>query len=132
MSASLETQVLHEIWAPSAPVLPFMLLIFLCWSVACGEYRLLPLTVLVASFVTQCHLAYAMPTLGMFVVALGGLATRGAEPRAPPARSTSSALALLVGIVCWSVAGRGPGTGLGWIRLWLRQPPNPGGRHAVA
>ena len=34
-------------WNPSAPLLPFTLLIFLAWSVACGDFRLLPLTVLV-------------------------------------------------------------------------------------
>ncbi len=55
MCAALPTEVLSDIWTPSAPMLSFTLLIFLCWSLACGEHRLLPLTALVASFVVQCH-----------------------------------------------------------------------------
>src|SRR4051794_37838837 len=53
MCASLDAPIFHGVWGPSAAVLPFMLLIFLAWSLACGEYRLLPLTALVASFAVQ-------------------------------------------------------------------------------
>ena len=73
MSRSLAPEVLHDVWNPSAGLFPFTLLIFLCWSLACGEYRLLPLTVLVASFVLQCQLAFVPPTLGVLVVGVGGL-----------------------------------------------------------
>jgi hypothetical protein len=73
MCRSLAPEVLHDIWNPSAAVLPFTLLIFLCWSLACGEHRLLPLTVLVASFVAQCQLTFALPALLLLCVGLGGL-----------------------------------------------------------
>jgi hypothetical protein len=74
MCQSLAAETFHDVWNPSAGLFPFTLLIFLCWSLACGEYRLLPLTVLVASFVVQTHLTYLPPTIGLLAVGLGGLA----------------------------------------------------------
>ena len=76
MCRSLPTEVLSTPFNPGAALLPFTMLIFLCWSLACGEYRLLPITVVVASFVVQCHLTYALPTLGMLAVGGAGLAWR--------------------------------------------------------
>jgi hypothetical protein len=73
MCQSLAAETFHDVWNPSAGLFPFTLLIFLCWSLACGEYRLLPLTVLVASYVVQAHLMYLPPTLGLLAVGLGGL-----------------------------------------------------------
>jgi hypothetical protein len=73
MCQALSSESLHDVWNPAAGLFPFLLLIFLCWSLACGDHRLLPLTVLVASFVTQTHLTYVVPTAGMLAVALGGL-----------------------------------------------------------
>ena len=46
MAQSLPTEAMHDMWNPAAGLFPFLLLVFLCWSLACGEYRLLPLTVL--------------------------------------------------------------------------------------
>ncbi|MFI5003784.1 MAG: hypothetical protein ACHQE6_02100 [Solirubrobacterales bacterium] len=76
MCQSLAAETFHDVWNPSAGLFPFTLLIFLCWSLACGEYRLLPLTVLVASFVVQTHLTYLPPTLALLAVGFGGLAAR--------------------------------------------------------
>ncbi len=81
MCQSLAAEAFHDIWNPSAGLLPFTLLIFLCWSLACGEYRLLPLTVLVASFVVQTHLTYLPPTLALLAVGLGGLAAEWSARR---------------------------------------------------
>lgn len=67
--ASLEPSLPYDIWNPSAGLLAFTLLIFLAWSLACGEWRLLPLTALVASFAAQCHLGYAPPALALLLVA---------------------------------------------------------------
>jgi hypothetical protein len=96
MFASLQTEVPREIWAPSAPVLPFTLLIFVCWSVACGDYRLVPLMALNASFVAQCHLAYVVPALGLVAVGLAGLALSGSWSR----RWVLGGL--VVAALCWS------------------------------
>ncbi|HEV3283002.1 MAG TPA: hypothetical protein VG010_02260 [Solirubrobacteraceae bacterium] len=111
MARSLAPEVLHDIWNPSAGLFPFTLLIFLCWSLACGEYRLLPLTALVVSFVVQCQLAFVPPCLGLLAVGLGGLAVSlrkaaGAR-RARPARRGRRvwpwlAAALVVAVACWT------------------------------
>jgi hypothetical protein len=107
MARSLAPEVLHDVWNPSAGLFPFTLLIFLCWSLACGEYRLLPLTVLVASFVVQCQLAFVPACLGMLAVGLGGLLLslrRTAAERRSPARRSWPWLtaALVVAVACWT------------------------------
>jgi hypothetical protein len=81
MCQSLAAETFHDIWNPSAALFPFTLLIFLCWSLACGEHRLLPLVALVASFVVQANLTYLPPTLGLLAVGLGGLALSHISPR---------------------------------------------------
>src|SRR5580704_18213130 len=73
MCQSLPTESLHDIWNPAAGLFPFLLLIFLAWSIACGDARLLPLALLDASYVTQTHLMYAAPTAVLLVVGCGGL-----------------------------------------------------------
>jgi hypothetical protein len=81
MCQSLAAETFHDIWNPSAALFPFTLLIFLCWSLACGEYRLLPITALIASFVLQANLTYLPPTLGLLAVGIGGLVVSRVEIR---------------------------------------------------
>ena len=122
MCRSLTPEVFHDVWNPSAGLFPFTLLIFLCWSLACGEYRLLPLTVLVASFVVQCQLAFVPPSLALLAVGLGGLTVSRMSSRAAPGEPTPPhageparphgggpshlwrwvLAAVLVGAVCWT------------------------------
>jgi hypothetical protein len=111
MSRSLAPEVLHDIWNPSAGLFPFTLLIFLCWSLACGEYRLLPLTVLVVSFVVQCQLAFVPPCLGLLAVGLVGLAVsfrspaQGSGAHKPGSRRGVwrwAVAALVVAVACWT------------------------------
>ncbi|MDX6674077.1 MAG: hypothetical protein QOH11_1495, partial [Solirubrobacteraceae bacterium] len=104
MCGSFAAEVLHDVWNPAAALMPFTLLIFLAWSLACGEHRLLPVTVLVASFVAQCHMTYVLPALGMLAVATVGLivSRRSAGPgRREPLRRWAIA-AVAVAAVCWS------------------------------
>lgn len=97
MCGSLDASIFHDIWNPAAAVLPFMLLIFLAWSLACGEYRLLPLTALVASFTAQAQLTYVIPDIALLAVAVGFLAwSRTKIPR----RWLTATFA--VAVVCWS------------------------------
>jgi hypothetical protein len=111
MARSLAPEVLHDIWNPSAGVFPFTLLIFLCWSLACGEYRLLPLTVLVVSFVVQCQLAFVPPCLGLLAVAVAGLAIwlRSQRSLSGPQKGSRrrrvwpwALAALVVAVACWT------------------------------
>ena len=85
MCQSLPGEAMHDIWNPAAALFPFLALIFIGWSLACGEYRLLPLAALVASFVLQTHLMYLAPTLVVGAVGLGG--PGGVGGRAAPGRS---------------------------------------------
>ncbi|MDQ6810752.1 MAG: hypothetical protein M3Z95_02485 [Actinomycetota bacterium] len=120
MSRSLAPEVLHDVWNPSAALFPFTLLILLCWSLACGEHRLLPVTVLVASFVVQCQLAFLAPSLGLMAVGLAGLLVShrstgpGVSERATSVRVVAEPgsvrrrslgrwvlAALLVAVACW-------------------------------
>jgi hypothetical protein len=98
MCMSLAAESFHDIWNPAAALLPFLALIFLCWSVACGDHRLLPITVLVASFVVQAHLAYLPPAAGMLIIGLAGLSMRARRDRSLLRWGLAT---ILVGVVCW-------------------------------
>lgn len=113
MCQSLAAETFHDVWNPSAGLFPLTLLIFLCWSLACGEHRLLPLTVLVASFVVQAHLMYLAPSAGLLAVGIGGMAVSLLRDRRaasavgalPPGRRSLllwSAAAAVIAAVCWS------------------------------
>jgi hypothetical protein len=87
MCRSLAASNFYDIWNPSAGLFPLTLLMFACWSLACGEYRLAPLTVLVASFCAQCEDAFIPPSLALLGVGAVGLAlTRGRPRRLAPRR----------------------------------------------
>jgi hypothetical protein len=104
MLLSLPGETYSDVWNSSAPLLPLALLVFLAWSVACGEIRLLPLTVLVASFATHSHLTFVAPAVGLAAVALAcAVLTRRFRPPADgPATRRWALAAVLVGLVCWS------------------------------
>ena len=103
MCQSLAGEVMHDIWNPAAALFSLLLLIFLCWSLACGDRRLLPLTALVASFVVQTHLVYAAPIAALLTVGCGGLLIRRLIQRSEPARVWPWALAaLVVAAACWT------------------------------
>jgi hypothetical protein len=104
MCRSLGIQPLTDVWAPSAPLLAFTLLIFVCWSIACGEPRLFPFAVLLASFAVQSHLIFVLPALCLVAVALAGLMTSRLGGTTTPEGSLRRwvLLAFVVGLVCWS------------------------------
>jgi hypothetical protein len=114
MSHSLGTEALHGIWNPAAGLFALLLLSFTCWSLACGERWLLPLAVLVGSFVVQCHLAYVAPVLGLIGVGVIGLLISRVRResdgvgRAGRVRQRLGALrgpalaGLVVALICWS------------------------------
>lgn len=99
MLASLPAETYADVWNSSAPLMPLMLLVFLAWSVACGEYRLLPLTVLVASFAAQSHLTFVGPALALTLVALACAVAFGSA-RKWPRRWVGGTL--VVAVLCWS------------------------------
>ncbi len=107
MLSSLPTHAYSDVWNPAAALMPFTLLIFAAWSLACGEYRLLPVAVLSASFAAQCHLAYLIPSLGALVVGVAGLAIvrltgRDREQGQPDDLLPWLGAGAAVGLVAWS------------------------------
>lgn len=87
MSLSFGAQTFTDSLNPSVALLPFSLLIFLSWSIACGDHRLLPLAVVAASFAVQCHLTYLPPSAALLAIGVGGLIlTRRSAGRASRAR----------------------------------------------
>jgi hypothetical protein len=99
MLASLPAETYADVWNSSAPILPLVLLVFMAWSIACGEYRLLPLAVAVASFEAQAHLTFVPPALGVLLVGVACAVVLG-EARRWPRRWVVATL--VVAAVCWS------------------------------
>ena len=102
--ASLPGDLPSDVWNSSAPLLPLLLLVLLAWSLACGDVGLLPVTVLVASFVAQSHLTFVAAALGVTAVGLAGLLLALRAGGAPAWRRARrpAAVAALVAVVCWS------------------------------
>jgi hypothetical protein len=140
MTRSLPPEALHDVWNPSAALLPLMLLMFLGWSLASGEHRLLPLTVLTASFVAQCQLVYALPALMILAVGVVGMVVSlRSRPDRPRLRAWVAAAAV-VAVACWTPALldeiKGSPGNLTWVeRTVTAGEPTLGadaGWHAVA
>jgi hypothetical protein len=112
MCRSLQSQTLHDIWDPTVPLLPLTLLFYLAWSIAGGEYRLLPLAALVASFIVQTHLAFVVATVLVLVVAVAGLLAS----RVPDRRALRN----------WSLGAVGV-TVVVWIPAFVNQITRPPG-----
>jgi hypothetical protein len=112
VTGSLAREAPYAIWSPYAMLYPFTLLLFVAWSVACGEIALLPLLVLLATFAVQGHLSYVLPTLGAVLVAVVGACLawrRAAASRKPEARlgrpwrpARWALLAVIVVLIGWS------------------------------
>jgi hypothetical protein len=104
MTGSLPAENWHEPLNSSSALLPFMLLLFLAWSVGCDEIGLLPLTVLVASFVMQTHFSLVIVSVGILIVAFGGLALSQRRVKATPTAESSRrwiVSSLIVLLICW-------------------------------
>lgn len=97
---SLEPGTFHSLFNPSAGLLPLTLLAFCAVGLALGHFRLLPLSILLASFAAQCHLTYVLPGLGLLALGLAGLATCPRERRRGMRPWVVATLVL--GLVCWS------------------------------
>ena len=85
-------ELLRPALSPAAADLPV-------WSLACGEYRLLPVTALVASFIVQSHLTFVAPVAGAVVIGLVGLAITRPVRRSKRARWMLAAAVLT--LACW-------------------------------
>jgi hypothetical protein len=83
-------------------VLPFLLLAFLAWTMGCGDRWAVPVGAVVASFLVQTHVGYALPALVLAVLGFAGLVwrTRRASPsERTPLRGTIFLTVVVLGVL---------------------------------
>lgn len=122
---ALGGNVLRDPWNPSITVLPFAALLFLAWSIACGDDWMLPIAALVASFVVQSHVGYAVLVIVVLVVAIvlrlvAVAQHRNDEGRGRNRRRTGAILGLTVIV-----------TVAAWLPPLIDQRVNPGNLNAI-
>jgi hypothetical protein len=71
---AMGSELLFQPWQPHSLLLPFLLFLFVAWSIGDGDAALLPLAALVASLLVQTHLTYAVMVPALALAALIGLA----------------------------------------------------------
>jgi hypothetical protein len=103
---SLGQGFLRDPWNPSLPVLAFGLVLFLAWSMTCGDVWALPVGAAVASFVVQTHIGYlalALPLVVWGAVWLVVLAIRRPEVVARRRLARSGLVTVGVLAVLWAL-----------------------------
>jgi hypothetical protein len=72
VTRTLTAEILSDPWNTYMPVLPYLLLLFLTWSMLCGDLWALPVATVVATFTAQTHIGFVALALPM--LAVGGAA----------------------------------------------------------
>ncbi len=72
----LDPGFLRSDWNPDVPLLPFTLLVLLCWTLMNGDRWALPLVVGIGSFCVQSHVSYALGVGAVFSATAVALAAR--------------------------------------------------------
>jgi hypothetical protein len=60
LTHALGAQFFRDVWNPYITVLPFVLLVFLAWSMSSGDAWALPIGAAVATFLVQTHVSYGL------------------------------------------------------------------------
>lgn len=130
---SLGPDELQLPWNPYITVLPYGVLVFLTWSLACGDRWALPVAVGVATYLAQTHIGYV--ALALPLVALGTVWLVVAARTRPIALRAPVLTAVGVGVVMWlppvvqqltSEPGN-LGLALKWFRYGGRNEEDPAG-----
>jgi len=139
MTRSLTAADFYDIWNPAAPLMPFLALCFIAWSLACGEQRWAPLAVLLASFCVQCHDGYAFGSAGLLLVAAAGLllSRRRRFESSRPARARGRIwpwllAAAVVVALCWEAPVRDQISGQGNIGHVIEAGRSPHSRQGTS
>lgn len=128
---------LASVWNPVATLAPFVLLLFVAWSVAAGSRRLFPLAVVLASFCVQTHLTYLVPSLAVLGVAtvccfglplwsVGRKRSIGAGRDLPDSSVSTTTSGRHVGPAGWFGAGVVAGLVCWALPVWEQVTGNPG------
>jgi hypothetical protein len=89
--AALGPSFVRNPWNPLLPVLPYGLLLFLVWAMVCGDAWAMPVAAVVATFVTQTHVGFALLALPLLFAGAGALLVRSWRARGPDASSRRAA-----------------------------------------
>ena len=103
LARALGPDFLRDPWNPSVTVLPFGLLLFLCWEMTAGESWALPVAAGVASYCVQTHIGYAPMAIPLVAWGAGWLVVRarGAGRRRRRGLANASLIAAAVVAVMW-------------------------------
>jgi hypothetical protein len=82
---TLGADFVRDPWNCFITTLPFALLIFLAWSLWCGEAWALPVTAGVATFLAQTHVGFVLLALPLVAWGAVGLLVAAVRPPRPPA-----------------------------------------------
>ena len=99
----LGPEIVDDLWNPYAPLLPFLLTVFLVWDAALGRRRALVEAILPASFAAQSHVAF-VPLVVLLVVWFAGwhaFSRRYGPPVGPIASKKQWSYGLLAVGVLW-------------------------------
>ena len=77
LCANEGAQFTRDVWNPLITVLPFVLLVFVAWSMSCAEAWALPVGVAVATFLVQTHVSYGLVSTVLLLAGLAGAAITG-------------------------------------------------------
>jgi hypothetical protein len=115
-------------WHAWVTVLPYGLLVFLTWALACGDRWALPVAVLVGSFVAQTHVGYL--ALALPLVAFGAAWLLASHRRDLARLRAPSLCALGVAVLAWlppiiDQLTYDPGNATVLVR-WFRESGNNG------
>jgi hypothetical protein len=70
---TLGAQFQRDPWNPYVTLLPFLLLLFVTWSISCGDRWALPVGAGVGSFLVQTHVGYVLVVTVVVIAGLVGL-----------------------------------------------------------
>jgi hypothetical protein len=95
----LGTDLLVDPWNPWVAITPFLLFVFLAWSVVEGDTVALPWMAFVGSWAVQAHAGYAPLVAGLGLLAVAWVVT---ARRAQPRLARHSVAAVGVALACWA------------------------------
>jgi hypothetical protein len=100
LARTMGAGALADWWNLRITTLPFALLLFLVWSLACGDAWALPVAAFVASFLAQTHVGFVPVALPLLAWGTGALVLRRGRDGGRPWR----ALAVTAGVlgITWS------------------------------
>ena len=99
---SMGWEFLTTPWNPYITVLPYGVLVYLVWSLLCGDRWALPVATLVTAYLMQTHVGNAVLSLPLLVAGAVGLAVAERRSGRPlRALGPAAGLAALVGVVAW-------------------------------